>query len=443
MAKFAYRLGRAFTNGRKSAPIEFHEVENQLYALSTGLESFKEAADKGEIRSETNIDPDNDPITLMLANCNDTLSHLDNLVTEYGSVSTVVDQNAGNEPTLTQNIKQNWQTIQWTTEGGDLATLRRQLILHTNRLSLVLAPVNNTRTARMSTQVSESAEILQKLYQLFLTNSETSDDQIKPVKPGVEAQNSPAVIYFKLKTDDYICSRAALQLFDLSVDQPGDMHSNLFQCHCSQQDTPSTQTHTDHVSALTYTSRFEEQLVDQLALRKAREVLQQGMNTMLPHVSLSADNVRLLHILGHTSTTQFIDSITFLSDKGSLTRDAIASMNLYHCKSLHKRHVADNVVQSSQIAYDDYSKLVFHYRTEEGNSKDISKSIVYVEWDTDVKMLPYKGEEGLPLKIGPVRYASFPSGENEESIFDGQYIVLSFSDNGGMFHELIQILFDN
>ncbi|KAH7240709.1 uncharacterized protein BKA55DRAFT_542022 [Fusarium redolens] len=421
MAKIAYRLGRAFTKGRKSAPAEFQEVENQLYALSAALESLKKATDKGEIRGESGLDPDNDPITIMLANCNETLSHLDNLVKEYGRLSSTGVESTGNEPAFTRigkKIKRNWQTIQWTTEGGDLATLRSQLILHTNCLGLVLGAVNNTRTAKMSTQVSESAEILQKLYQLFLANTENSEVQNTVVQPGVEAQDGPAIIYFRLQADNFVCNRAALRLLDRSMDQPRDKQSNVFQCHCSHHGTASTELHTDQVSALTfspssfpvrlsgnprswivykmknrdthqlqnltirssnlkYMSRFEEDFVDQLAIRKAQELLQQGINTTVAHLSPAADSVRVLSLLGNTSSTQFIDSITFSSDTRSFTRDAIASVNLFHYKSLPTRHVADDAVQSSQISYDNCAELVFHYKTKEGISKDISKSIVY------------------------------------------------------------------
>ncbi|KAG4258988.1 hypothetical protein FPRO03_13210 [Fusarium proliferatum] len=211
MAKIAYRLGRAFTKGRKSAPAEFQEVENQLYALSTALDSLKQATDKGDTGGGPGHGIDNEPITIMLANCNETLSHLDNLVKEYGSLSSSEDNNASNEPTFTRigkKIKRNWQTIQWTTEGGDLAALRSQLILHTNSLGLVLGAINNTRTAKMSTHVSESAEILQKLYQLLLTNAKESEAGRTVYQLGTETQDSPAIIYFRLQAENFDCVNA-------------------------------------------------------------------------------------------------------------------------------------------------------------------------------------------------------------------------------------------
>jgi hypothetical protein len=43
MAKLAKTIALAFTKGRKSAPAEFREVENQLYSLSTALAAFEDA----------------------------------------------------------------------------------------------------------------------------------------------------------------------------------------------------------------------------------------------------------------------------------------------------------------------------------------------------------------------------------------------------------------
>ncbi|KAF4331743.1 hypothetical protein FBEOM_14490 [Fusarium beomiforme] len=253
MAKIAYRLGRAFTKGRKSAPGEFREVENQLYALSTALEALKNAIDRGEIRYGPDIDLDNDPITIMLASCNETLSHLDDLIKKYGSLSSTGDEaRTSKEPTfirIGKRINRNWQTIQWTTEGGDIATLRSQLILHTNSLGLVLGAANNTRTAKMSNQVSKSAEILQDIYQWFLANLKNAEVTKTIVQPGTDAQEGHAVIYFNLQADGFVCHRAALKLADRSMGQSTTKQNNVFQCHCLQQGTPNDQ-HANQVSAL-------------------------------------------------------------------------------------------------------------------------------------------------------------------------------------------------
>ncbi|KAF4494983.1 hypothetical protein FAGAP_8884 [Fusarium agapanthi] len=305
MAKIAYRLGRAFTKGRKSAPAEFHEVENQLYALSTALESLKQATDEGKIAGRPQHGIDNEPITIMLANCNETLSHLDNLVKEYGSLSSSGDKDTGSETAFTRigkKIKRNWQTIQWTTEGGDLATLRSQLIFHTNSLGLVLGAVNNARTAKMSTQVSESAEkIPQKLYRLLLTDTESSGDGRTVVQPTFEIQDSHVIIYFKLQGDGFDCQRAAFHLPDGLKHQTMEKQSHIFESSICinifsikfpnqairqpkvldylQDEEQRYAPVAECDDLLCESETFEKEFVDRIAVRKTTELLHQAANS--------------------------------------------------------------------------------------------------------------------------------------------------------------------
>src|SRR5436853_2483648 len=94
MGMLALQLGRAFTKGRKSAPAEFREVENQLYSLSAALRALKDAQAEGS--PATSVDPpslpatshprqtgSHDPIATMLQSCEETLKHLDATVERY------------------------------------------------------------------------------------------------------------------------------------------------------------------------------------------------------------------------------------------------------------------------------------------------------------------------------------------------------------------------
>lgn len=145
MGKLAFKLGRAFTKGRKSAPAEFREVENQLYSLSSALCALKDAPASNKAvlgqdpqhpqPGQTNTE---DAITVMLQSCEETLTHLKALVDRY---SCMVEQQDRQEPKFkrwNRDIKANWKRIAWTKEGGDLATLRSYLTVHTNSLNLVL-----------------------------------------------------------------------------------------------------------------------------------------------------------------------------------------------------------------------------------------------------------------------------------------------------------------
>jgi len=152
MAKLAWSLAQAFTTGRKSAPVEFHQVENQLYSLSAALGALKDArADGGAAIS---INPARLPSTFlsreadnkhtidsMLRSCEGDLKHLEQIVKKYGSIA---ESQGPDKPLLkrwSRDLIKDWKKIAWTTEKGNLAALRSQLTLHTNSLNLVLGIV--------------------------------------------------------------------------------------------------------------------------------------------------------------------------------------------------------------------------------------------------------------------------------------------------------------
>jgi hypothetical protein len=161
----AYRLGCAFTSGRKSAPREFQEVENQLYSLSAALglldngrtmDSDGYALDMNPssalyLQTGGNYNGDN-VLGLMIQNCEETLKHLESIVEKYTTIRPVsgpTEPRAENNGThksprrkWQRDIKRNWKQIKWTAKGGDLATLRSQLTIHMNSLSLVVGVIN-------------------------------------------------------------------------------------------------------------------------------------------------------------------------------------------------------------------------------------------------------------------------------------------------------------
>ncbi|KAL2191448.1 hypothetical protein L209DRAFT_661364, partial [Thermothelomyces heterothallicus CBS 203.75] len=55
MAKIALRIANAFTQGQKSVPADFREVESQLYALAASLSAFRDVC--GTDMAALTIDP--------------------------------------------------------------------------------------------------------------------------------------------------------------------------------------------------------------------------------------------------------------------------------------------------------------------------------------------------------------------------------------------------
>jgi len=149
MAKIAWRIANAFTKGQKSAPAEFREVENQLCALSASLSAFQDVC--GADLAAVVIDPTKLPtrfqkeeqngvrsVAGILNSCGETLKHLEKIVDSYTVVAASRDPAKPRLQRWSTELIKNYRKIAWTTESGDLATLRSQLMVYTNSLQLVL-----------------------------------------------------------------------------------------------------------------------------------------------------------------------------------------------------------------------------------------------------------------------------------------------------------------
>lgn len=152
MSKIAWRIAHAFTKGRKSAPAEFREVENQLYSLSAALTAFKDVC--GDDVATVTIDSSKLParfqkeeqdgmqtVSGILDSCSETLKHLEKMVEDYGVVGSQKDPTKPRLQRWSKELLRNYKKVAWTTEAGDLAALRSKLMVHTNSLDLVLGIV--------------------------------------------------------------------------------------------------------------------------------------------------------------------------------------------------------------------------------------------------------------------------------------------------------------
>lgn len=153
LSQLAYRLGHAFISGRKAAPAEFQEVQNQLYTLSNALEfvaAHKTSASQEShpYRSNRDIDQQNKTLERMISNCGNTLRYLEAVVNQYS----VLKQNPNDREcnagrTWRSGIKENWKKIRWTAEGGSLEKLKSTLAIHITGLNLAVSAINKCVTS--------------------------------------------------------------------------------------------------------------------------------------------------------------------------------------------------------------------------------------------------------------------------------------------------------
>jgi hypothetical protein len=150
LSQLAYTIGRAFSSGRKSAPAEFHEVQNQLFALGGALgllandRSEKLKSGPGEAshapKEEKAVTEQDEILEQMISNCKETLTHLETLVNKYMEIDPNAQTSAQTAfKSWRQDVRKNWKKIKWTTEGGDLDKLRNNLAVHVNGLTLALS----------------------------------------------------------------------------------------------------------------------------------------------------------------------------------------------------------------------------------------------------------------------------------------------------------------
>jgi hypothetical protein len=135
LSNIAFQLGRAFTSGRKSAPSEFQEVQNQLYSLGAALDALKDLPSSSP---QAQGDPA-DGVSAIIQNCRGTLQHLESLVDKY----LVIQDSPQTGPRRWRSeMVKNWRKIQWTTEGGTLNHLRHNLGVHIASLNLAVQVMN-------------------------------------------------------------------------------------------------------------------------------------------------------------------------------------------------------------------------------------------------------------------------------------------------------------
>jgi hypothetical protein len=151
LGRLAFKLGNAFSKGRKSAPHEFREVENQLYSLSAALQAFRnEIRDGPTVASSEISNPsgirgtqDENVVGRIVESCSETLKHLESVIEKYSVLgkSTSSESASSAFRRWNDNIRSGWKAVLWTKEGGDLMTLRSNLAVHTNSLNLLLGVI--------------------------------------------------------------------------------------------------------------------------------------------------------------------------------------------------------------------------------------------------------------------------------------------------------------
>lgn len=262
LSTLAFRLGHAFTSGRKSAPDEFQEVQNQLFSLGKALEvlascrkmAFK-VQDDNEITTSQSGEPEqhDDVIALMVSNCRTTLHHLELIVDKYTELKRDAKKP---EPVggkrWREELKQNWKKLRWTTEGGDVDKLRGNLNVHINGLNLAISAINSSQTKNVEKRVDEVHRMLDEVHVWFTANlkSTTTRAASTPESPTrfrssssaeTGSQLPPAGLTFTVSELPQAYGQNSILCCTRATFHPRwDTELRPFQCRCQQNDSIHT-----------------------------------------------------------------------------------------------------------------------------------------------------------------------------------------------------------
>ena len=141
LSQLAWKIGRAFTAGRKGAPAEFLDVETAINGLAKALKLlaetlFAEADDSVLAKADSET---KSGVATILLSCQRTLQDLDSLMDQYQVIKK--HRTSGGftiERSWSDLVLSNYQSMMWTTEGGDVQTLRNMVNMHASTIALTM-----------------------------------------------------------------------------------------------------------------------------------------------------------------------------------------------------------------------------------------------------------------------------------------------------------------
>ena len=138
LSQLAWKIGCAFTAGRKGAPAQFAEVEQELQSLAATVTLLADTLHEDDSLLAGSDEKTRDGLTKILGCCSQSLSNLEAFVKQYQEVRKSDEAGGITQRSWKTVLIKNYKTIIWTTEGGNIQSLRNMLALHTQSLSLAM-----------------------------------------------------------------------------------------------------------------------------------------------------------------------------------------------------------------------------------------------------------------------------------------------------------------
>ncbi|KAF2970344.1 hypothetical protein GQX73_g3181 [Xylaria multiplex] len=438
LAQIALRLAQTFTKGRKSAPVEFQEIENELYSLSAALAAVKNERDSVRLSADQMAPGNNQHIAAedifahILQNCRHTLTHLEELVKKYMIVSEQTDPQKPKLERWSHSLMKNWRKIEWTTEKGDLNTLRSQIMVHINSLNLLVNISTSSRAASIERSLDKKLVLLEELHQWYVDNLK----EIQPKRshsPGsliwesgatTHAQGLGIVSTFELAKKnevghETICPYASIRSDWIESFLDGTLDPNsgsMFVCSCLDHH-PRTMSHqptvqryglshlifpiriaSDDISWVlyriadtannelvdlyirnihpSYIRRLEDTLFRSLSSRRSDAILTQGQGNSLCYISAENQEEHILEAMGDLNISrQSVESITFQSGRSRHIQEWITDVQILQYGVRNLGTVVGNT-QGDLVRSLEYAEILISFDADEAQERDDVASMV-------------------------------------------------------------------
>ncbi|KAF8853301.1 hypothetical protein BDZ45DRAFT_806770 [Acephala macrosclerotiorum] len=453
LSGLAYSIGKTLTTGRKSAPEEFQEVQNQLFAISNALKLLSAALNKeGPTEVETGIGPEEDEILgRMIENCRSTLQYLDKVIKSY--------------PELQPDSKNEHSDE--NTQGADLDKLRHNLATHVNALNLAIAARSCIQTDRVKAQVDLVHGMLGDIHEWYLSNlknaptrpdkSRTEESGIAGYKSSPEQLQEQPKLTFSVVLDlsnDSLCPKAGFNPEWLRT-----QGTRVFYCLCGNHDDldytllpvsllvrltttrPSwkiyafSRGHNSVVSLLlsnipsAYLAEFEREVAKLALLQGLRSSSTAGANSMLMYTSVQEDGRGSLSVLNTQGDTagfrQDIRSVTVTSNGFRYIAEAIDSVQmLYYMTILFPDPYEATEQENPGLLPCRNAEVVLHTKSTIDGSHDADITQLIVQFDHLTVVDEVGNTPGVVLR-GVKGKASLENDEQQD--IDQADIELSFT----------------
>ncbi len=205
LSQQAWKVGRAFTQGRNSAPAEFAEVEREANGLSDALKITAETLHEDDgilsrAEPETKV-----AVNAILQSARRTLADMESFVERY-QVIRKRKTNGGFvvEKSWSDVIMANYKTFKWTTEGGTLTDLRNMLQVHTNTITLTMQALQSRSLARLERAVIPLAESINSIHDRVHGDIGAKINDIHDIVMSI-ANSTPSLVARNRRLTDNTC----------------------------------------------------------------------------------------------------------------------------------------------------------------------------------------------------------------------------------------------